>query len=104
MGMSIASFEPSDTITFDRMDTKCETTLTIFNKSPTNLAYKFKTSNPSCYIVKPHSGILEPNSTQIVTISSQNTSMLMPRKRDVFQVHYNTTDTPSTTNVNTMAE
>ena len=102
--MSIASFTPSDTITFDRMDTKCETTLTIHNKSPTNLAYKIKTTNPRCYIVKPNNGILEHNSTQKVTISSQVTSMIIPAVTDKFQIQYNTTDTTPTTNVNTMTE
>eukprot|EP00801_Mesodinium_rubrum_P008337 Mrub_08354.p1 GENE.Mrub_08354~~Mrub_08354.p1 ORF type:complete len:211 (-),score=39.32 Mrub_08354:159-791(-) len=102
--MSIATFSPSDTITFERLDTKCETFLTITNTSTTNLAFKIKTTNPRCYIVKPNNGILEHNGTQKVTITSQVTSMIIPSKTDKFQIQYNTTDNTPTYNVDTMNE
>ncbi|KAL3664794.1 hypothetical protein V7S43_009974 [Phytophthora oleae] len=61
---------PAQTVKFRlQHDTEPQSVLTIHNASEDGLvAFKVKTKRPDTYLVQPHQGLIEPNSTASVTL------------------------------------
>ena len=62
------TLDPGSCINF--ADEKGLSTLNILNSSPTkNIAFKIRTTQPLCFVVKPNSGIVEAGSKAVIEIN-----------------------------------
>jgi hypothetical protein len=70
--MSLFSISPSDVLTFDLSPSSSKTQLLhLTNTSPSEIAYKVRTTASKSYLVKPNQGYLKPNESVPISIALQ---------------------------------
>ena len=72
--LSYLKIEPNNAITFNYVSRKyLSTNLNLKNITEVPLAFKVKTNNPICYLVKPHMGVIPPKSSIDINVTMQPT-------------------------------